>query len=242
MATPPASVDIRRAGDRYRTSTGWLTTAHSFSVGPHYDPANTSFGLLVLHDEHLLAPGAGFEPHRHRGLEVVTWVLEGALRHEDPTGPAGVLLPGQVQRLRAGTGVVHSERNGRDDGPLRFVQAWLLPDDDALPALHGQREVEDELSSGELVPVASGLDDDAPVRLGCPAALHVARIAPGRAVDLPDAPWLHLFVAAGDVALQDAGALSAGDAARLAAAGPRRVTATTPAELLVWEMRASPGR
>jgi redox-sensitive bicupin YhaK (pirin superfamily) len=239
-SSPPASVAVRRSRDRFRTRAGGLDTRHSFSGSRHYEPANTSFGLLVLHDEHVVAPGAGFDHHRHRGIEVVTWVLDGRLRHEDSTGGCGVLAPGQVQRMHSGAGIVHAERNDRVDGPVRFVQAWLVADD-AGPPSTALGDVGDLLDAGALVPVASGRrPHEAAVSLSSPdVALHAARLSPAQAVQLPEAPFLHLFLTRGDVELEGAGGLATGDAVRLTATGGRRVTATTPGEVLVWEMHTA---
>lgn len=231
---PP--VDVRRADDRFRTEYDGIDTRHAFSFCRHYDPANTSFGALLLHDEHRLEARRGFASHPHRELEIVTWVLAGELVHEDSTGRRGVVRPGQVQRMGAGTGVVHSETAGA--GAAHVVQAWLPPDEPGRAPQSEQQDVADALGSGELVPVASGRPGDAvAVRLGTSgAALHVARLGAGAAVELPDAPRVHLFVARGTVELEDAGPLGTADAARLTGSGGRRVTATGAAELLIWEL------
>lgn len=231
-------VDVRRSTGRYRTTAGGVDTRHAFSAGRHYDPDNTSFGLLVLHDEHLVAPGAGFPEHRHRGVEVVTWVLEGAVRHEDSAGHSGVVAAGQVQRMTAGHGVLHGESNAARDVPVRFVQAWLPDADDVAPS-YEQCDVRPLLREGRLVVVASGRHPAAPLTLRGDAVLHVARLAPGQAVELPVGPYLHLFVASGEVELPGAGPLQVGDAARLTSAAGCTVRATSPAELLVWEMHAT---
>ena len=117
-------VAVRRAGERFLTLTAGVATRHCFSFGPHYDPAHVAHGPLLLCDEHLLAPGAGFDEHRHRDVEVVTWVLEGELAHSGPDGTAHVPTGGG-QRMSAGSGVLHAERAGSIGA--RFVQAWLAP-------------------------------------------------------------------------------------------------------------------
>jgi len=183
-------------------------------------------------------PGAGFAAHPHRDTEVLTWVLQGTLTHEDSAGHRGTVPAGVVQRMTAGSGVVHSERN---DGavPVRFVQMWVLPDETGLAPGYEQADVTDALRGGGLVPVAAGLPG-APVSLACrSAALHVARLQPGESVFLPLAASVHLYVALGTAALQDAGPLAAGDAVRLTATGGQTLTATDPAEVLVWEMHAT---
>lgn len=237
------TVDVRRAGDRFVTRTAWLDAHHSFSSGAHYDPANTHHGLLLAHDDHVVAPGTGFADHAHRDLEIVTWVLRGALVHRDSTGHAGVVRPGLAQRMTAGRGVVHAEWNDGRDEPVRFVQMWVPPDEPGGEPGYAQRDVDADLRSGALVPVVSGrARRDGAVRIANRhAALHAARLAHGRTVTLPEAPYLHLFVARGAVTLEGVGALAEGDAVRSTATGGRRATATSAAEILVWEMHAALG-
>ena len=244
-------LDVRRASERFATRLDWLDSRHSFSFGRHYDPANTHHGVLLVNNDDVVAPGTGFETHPHRDMEIITWVLAGSLVHQDSTGHAGVIYPGLAQRMSAGRGILHSEKNdawrlepGRDaEEPVRFIQMWVLPDEDGVDPGYEQLEVEDELLRGGLVAVASGMPHhDSAIRIrNRSAALHVARLSAGSAVQLPEAPYLHLLVADGDVELEGAGQLSAGDAVRLTATGGQRVTAARPAEILVWEMHTGVG-
>ncbi|TDD29419.1 pirin family protein [Kribbella turkmenica] len=232
------SVQIRRAGDRFRTSSEWLESRHSFSFGPHYDPANVGFGFLVAHNDETVAPGTGFGTHPHQDLEIVTWVLRGALAHRDSEGNSGIVHPGLAQRMSAGSGIRHSEWN--DGGqPVHYVQMWVRPDELDLPPSYQQSEV--DLASGELVPIASGLPKHArstAIRINQRSAgMSVARLGPGRTVDLPAAPYVHLFVAQGTVDLEGAGDLGTADAVRLTGVdGPRVTAGPDGAEVLVWEM------
>jgi hypothetical protein len=153
--------------------------------------------------------------------------------------------------MSAGTGILHSEKNDswRLQGgpshtdPVHFVQMWVVPDERGITPGYEQLEIEHDLLSGSLVPVASGMpqhDGSSAIRIkNRYAALHVARLHSGQSVELPDAPFLHLFVARGDVTLEGAGSLATGDAVRFTATGGQRVTASAPAEILVWEMHAS---
>jgi quercetin 2,3-dioxygenase len=242
VSVPPPSLRVRRDADRARTRTPWLDSRHSFSFGAHYDPADTHHGLLLAHNEEVVAPGPGFAEHPHRHTEIVTWVLSGALHHEDSAGHAGVVTPGLAQRMSAGSGIRHAER-ADGAGPVRFVQMWVVPDEPDGEPGYAQRDVTPDLRGGGLVPVVSGRSGDAAVRIAQRGAtLHAARLEPGRSVALPDAPYLHLFVARGAVALEGAGPLAEGDAARCTAVGGQRVTATAPAEILVWEMHADLAR
>ncbi|OBI82477.1 pirin-like bicupin family protein [Mycobacterium sp. E740] len=232
----PATVDIRRADDRARTRIAWLDSHHSFSFGSHYEPDNTHHGLLLVNNDDIVAPAAGFDTHPHRDMEIVTWVLSGSLAHQDSTGRSGVIYPGLAQRMSAGKGVLHSERNESDSEPVRFVQMWVVPDESGIEPDYQQHDV--DLGAG-LTPIASGRGDAAITIHNRSAALHGARMQAGDSIELPSAPYLHLFVARGEVTLEGAGALFEGDAVRFTGSSGQRLTATAPAEVLVWEMHAS---
>jgi redox-sensitive bicupin YhaK (pirin superfamily) len=251
-ATPAPQVDVRRAGERFKTRLGWLDSKHSFSFSRHHDPANTHHGLLLVNNDDIVEPGTGFETHPHRDMEIVTWVLQGSLVHQDSEGHTGVIYPGLAQRMSAGTGILHSEKNdswrlaGQTHAdPVHFVQMWVVPDEGGITPGYEQLEIDHELLSGGLVTVASGMpghDGAAAIRIkNRYAALHAARLQPGQSVRLPEAPFLHLFVPRGGVTLEGAGPLAAGDAVRFTATGGQQVTATAPAEILVWEMHATLG-
>ena len=249
-------LDIRRAGDRLATRVDWLDSKHSFSFGQHYDPDNTHHGMLLVHNDDIVSPGRGFDTHPHRDMEIVTWVLRGSLVHQDSMGHAGVIYPGLAQRMSAGTGILHSEKNDswrlsgsespEHSDPVRFIQMWVLPDEAGADPGYEQLEVEDELMRGGLVPVASGMrrhrGQSAISINNAGAALYVARLRPRDTVTLPDAPYLHLFIAEGEADLEGAGRLSEGDAVRFTATGGQRLTATDqPTEVLVWEMHTRLG-
>ena len=253
MTTSPLveQVDVRRAAERDATKISWLDSKHSFSFGGHYNPHNTHHGLLLVNNDDVVRPGAGFETHPHRDMEIVTWVMQGSLVHQDSTGHSGLIYPGLAQRMSAGTGILHSEKNdswrlrGGDthSDPVHFIQMWVVPDEAGTAPGYEQLEIDDDLLSGALVPVASGMDRHAgaaAIRITNRfAALHAARLQPGQSVQLPDAPYLHLFIARGGVSLEGAGDLGTGDAVRCTATGGQRVTTLELAEILVWEMHAT---
>jgi redox-sensitive bicupin YhaK (pirin superfamily) len=244
------TVDVRRTDQRFKSSFGWLDSKHSFSFGHHFDRTNTHHGLLLVNNDDIVDPGTGFETHPHQDMEIVTWVLEGSLVHQDSTGHNGVIYPGLAQRMSAGRGIMHSEKNdswrlGGDvhRDPVHFVQMWVVPDEPKLTPGYEQLEIDHELLAGGLVPVASGMDKhdgESAIRIkNRHAALYAARLQPGQSVQLPQAPYLHLFVPRGAVSLEGAGNLATGDAVRFTATGGQKVTATEPAEILVWEMHAT---
>ena len=239
------STEIRRADQRFHTRTEWLDSRHSFSFGPHYDPANTHFGLLMVNNEDVVAAGRGYDTHAHNEMEVLTWVLAGALVHRDSAGHSGVIHPGVAQRMSAGTGILHSEKSdaGHD---VHFVQMWVVPDTEKIAPGYDQLDVGPALESGDLLVVASGMprhrhDSAISIRQEH-AALYAARLAPGAGTVSPVAPLAHLFVARGSVELEGAGVLGTGDAARITGADGQRVTAGPDgAEVLMWEMHATLG-
>lgn len=223
---------MRTSDGRSETVAGGRTTRHSFSFGAHYDPRNVGFASLVAHNDELLPPGTGYPDHPHTDTEIVSWVVDGALRHTSTVG-SRELGPGSVQRLSAGSGVVHSEVAAAA-GPTRFLQAWVRPDEPGAEPSYDAAPV--TLDAGWTCLVGPG------GRLGLGAsgvALHAASLGEGDRVALPDAPRLHLFVVSpaevtshgimlGERRLLD------GDAARLVDEGERPLTAVGPAHVLVW--------
>jgi redox-sensitive bicupin YhaK (pirin superfamily) len=245
---------------RFSTTDADRVTRHSFSFGPHYDPANLGFGPLVCHNDDLLQPGGGYPDHPHRDLEILTWVLSGVLLHTDSTGHTSPIGPGTAQAMSAGSGIRHAEVADPASGPTRFVQAWVRPDSPGGVPVHHDLAV--DLEGSGLVPVAGA--GGLPIRTAG-ASLRVARLAPGEVVALPDAPRVHVFAATGAVDLgvglhggrrrpvgpdgvvgaggsggsggADASGgfrLSEGDAVRLTDEPGRVVTAIDHTDLLVW--------
>jgi redox-sensitive bicupin YhaK (pirin superfamily) len=230
------AVEVRRGPERFHTLLPWLDSWHSFSFGEHRDPSNVGHGLLIVNNDDTIRGGGGFAEHGHRDMEIVTWVLDGALEHRDSTGTHDVIVPGLAQRMSAGRGIRHSEMNASATDPVHLVQMWVLPDARSIEPSYEQRDISDALASGALVPVASGRGHDGAISLHQrDAVLWAARLGAGTAARLPDAPHIHLFVARGEADLEDAGSLSSGDAARLTDAGKLALRADTDAEVLVWE-------
>ncbi|MEV6669879.1 pirin family protein [Streptomyces sp. NPDC051162] len=214
---------VQRAGERFRGGDpeAGIETWHAFSFSGFYDPDNVRFGPLAACNEEHLAPGAGFAAHPHRDVEIVTWVVEGELTHEDSTGHRTVVRPGDLQRFGAGSGARHSERN-EGPAPLRFVQMWLTPSE------------ADEEPSYELLPQVP--DGAYPL---AEAVLHVRRLGAGERAVLPDGQWLYVHVVRGSVRV-DGDVVSEGDAMRLFEAVGATAEAVGSAELLIWAMHAEP--
>jgi quercetin 2,3-dioxygenase len=243
-------IEWRRARQRFLSRTDGAETYHSFSLGEHYDPTNVDFGRLMVNNDHLVRVGAGYPDHSHRDAEIVTWVLSGSLVHEDSRGNSGLTYPGLVQRMSAGSGVVHAERNDayRIDPtlpaqPVHFIQMWIRPDEAGVPPSYQQGE----LALGDLardwVPIASGRHSDAVVSLGSASStLWVSVLPTGISRRLPDGDLLHVYLARGLVDVDTIGRLEPGDSLRLSGgAAQLRLSARAEAEVLVWEMAREEG-
>ncbi len=230
-----STIDIRHATDRFHTTIDWLDSWHSFSFGNHYDPKNVNHGLLLVSNDDRVTAGSGFPSHSHRDMEIVTWVLEGELRHQDSQGSDAVIYPGLAQRMSAGSGITHSEFNASRDQPVHFLQMWVLPDVEGVTPGYQEVDVQQELATGALVKVAGGAGDAALSINQAHADLWIARAHANETLVVPDAPHVHVFVARGNATIDGTESLATGDAARLTDAGTRTLTVGTDgAEVVVW--------
>lgn len=218
------SLHLYRAGDRFLTEADGRSTRHLFSFGPHYDPSRLGFAAMVAHNDETLPPGTGYPEHRHSELEIVTWVVSGALRHTDGAGRTALLLPGDVQRISAGTGIVHAEQ-AESSVETRFLQTWLRPDQAGRVPAYG---------------VEHGLRDAGLAEVVGPGGLEVgtagARLflgTPTQDTALPDAPWMHVFVVSGRFTLGGS-TLGAGDSALLEAPHETTLRVLEPGPVAVW--------
>lgn len=236
LTNDTSRIDIRRAGDRFSTRIDWLDSKHSFSFGPHYDPDNTHHGLLLVNNDDVVRAGTGFGTHPHRDMEIVTWVLSGELEHHDSEGNHGIIYPGLAQRMSAGTGIRHSERNPSPTDDVHFLQMWVRPDTEGIPPGYEQVDLNAELAGGGIVPIASGQGHEAAITIHQRGAvLWGGRLAPGEHVDLPVDRHTHVFIARGSGDLDPGGHLSTGDAARLAESNGAGFTAGSDgAEVSIW--------
>ena len=239
------SLHVVRSADRPVTTTEWLKSRHGFSFGDHYDPDNTHHGALLVQNDEIVLPGQGFDTHPHAETEIVTWVLSGSLVHQDSEGHSGVVYPGLAQRMSAGTGVRHSERNDHvenADEPVHYIQMWLTPDETGDDPGYEQRDIGTELDAGGLIPLASGeRTHDSAIRIrNSGATLWVARVRAGDQVTLPASRFTHLFVTAGAVRVEGA-LLETGDTLRAGDLGGSTVTAVVDTEALVWTMNIALG-
>ena len=201
-----STVDIRRADTRFATDAGWLESRHCFSFARHYDPSNTHHGLLLVSNDDIVAPRTGFDTHPHQDMEIVTWVMSGELEHKDTLGNKGLIYPGLAQRMSAGRGIWHSEKNNTSDAPVHFVQMWVRAryrgHRPRLPAAGHQPRARQGRSGADRVgPRPRGGDRHSPEG----RRLWGGRLKPGETVSVPDGQFVHLYVARGGANLENAG-------------------------------------
>jgi len=224
--TTTSGMRVIRSAERDHWRNSWLDSWQSFPATGNFDLAANAFGVLLVHNDDVIAPGEGLDAHQHASVEIVTWVVEGALVHRDSEGNTGTIRPGVAQRMSAGERVVHSERNASSrlsDERLRVVQMWVAPDGAGGPSDYGQRDFTAQLDAGGLVTMVSGLPRDAgtgAIGIGnAHAALHAARLGTGDSVTVPSAPYLHLYVVRGAVDVAAGTGAGAGDAGGPGGAG-----------------------
>lgn len=224
------------AADRFHTKIDWLDSWHSFSFGPHHDPARMGFRALRVINEDRVAPGAGFPRHGHRDMEILTYVLEGALAHKDSSGGAGTIRPGDAQRMTAGKGIEHSEYNASADAPVHLLQIWLLPERAALTPGYEQTALPTATpAQGGLALIAGPAGGDDAVTLHQDARIWRALITKGAPIAVDLAPgrhaWLQVARGTAHVAGQH---LAQGDG--LAVSDTDRLDLTGEGELLLFDL------
>ena len=228
---------MRRAGERGHADHGWLDTRHTFSFASYHDPAHMGFRALRVINEDRVAPGTGFGAHSHRDMEIITYVLEGGLAHKDSMGNGSVIRPGNVQRMSAGTGVIHSEFNASDAEPVHFLQIWILPDRTGLPPSYEERQLAREEKRGALRLVAAPDGRDGAATIHQDARVYASVLEPGERLTHRLAPgrhaWLHVI--SGAIGLGDV-ALAGGDGVAISAEPALSLTATAPSELLLFDL------
>jgi redox-sensitive bicupin YhaK (pirin superfamily) len=229
-------IRIRPAAARGRTLIDWLDSRHTFSFGEYYDPAHMGFrSLRVLNDDRV-HPGSGFPTHGHRDMEIVTYVLEGALEHKDSLGNGSVIRPGEVQRMSAGTGIRHSEWNQSKAEPVHFLQIWVLPECPGLQASYEQKAIDVQKARSGLLTIASRAGGEG-VTLHQDAAIVVALLDKGQRTVHMLAPGRHAWVhvARGAVRLNGA-PLAEGDGAAVSDESRIELEGVEPAEALVFDL------
>jgi redox-sensitive bicupin YhaK (pirin superfamily) len=229
-------ITVRRSADRFHTDIGWLDSRHTFSFGEHYHPEHVGFRSLRVINEDRVKAGSGFPTHPHRDMEILSYVLEGALSHKDSMGNGSRIAPGELQRMSAGTGVLHSEHNAADQ-TTHFLQIWILPERRGLPPGYEQRAFPDGERQGKLRLLAARDGRDGAVTIHQDAELYCALLEPGARVTHTLRPGRHAWVQVARGAVRVAGEeLAAGDGAAISDAQAVEITATAPAEVLVFDL------
>ncbi|MFO1393879.1 MAG: pirin family protein [Steroidobacteraceae bacterium] len=229
--------ELRRAADRGYADHGWLRSYHSFSFADYWDPQHVRFGALRVINEDRVAPGAGFATHGHRDMEILSYVLDGELAHKDSTGTSSVIRPGDVQRMSAGRGVMHSEFNGSHERPVHFLQVWIVPNVTGSAPGYEQKHYAAEEKRGKLRLVASPDGADGSVRIQQDARVYAGLFDSAEQGGLEVAPGrlIYLHVARGSIT-GNGEALATGDALKLADERTLRLSAGSGAEVLVFDL------
>jgi redox-sensitive bicupin YhaK (pirin superfamily) len=228
---------IRRSDQRGRANHGWLDSRHTFSFADYHDPAHMGFRSLRVINEDRVQPGKGFGTHPHRDMEIVSYVLEGALEHKDSMGTGSVIRPGDVQRMSAGTGVTHSEYNASKSEPVHFLQIWLMPRERGVAPGYEQKAFADDTRRGRLRLVASPDGREASLTLHADAAIYACSFDSGESAELAIGAGRHAWVQVtrGEVRVNGV-ELKSGDGAALSSEAAVRVEGVAGGEVLVFDL------
>jgi quercetin 2,3-dioxygenase len=229
-------ITIRKSEDRGHFNLGWLDTYHTFSFDQYYDPAHMHFRSLRVINEDRVAPGQGFPTHSHRDMEIITYILSGALEHRDSMGNGSVIRPGDVQRMTAGTSVSHSEFNPSDSEPVHLLQIWILPNANGLPPSYEEKAFTEE-ERNKLRLIASEDGREGSVTIHQDARVYAALLDAGQTIDhaLNEDRYAWLQVARGSLRLNDVD-VRAGDGAAVNNEGVLKISAGEAAELLLFDL------
>jgi len=230
-------IELRSAEARGRTDWGWLDSRHTFSFGEYHDPAHMGFRTLRVINDDRVKPGAAFGRHGHRDMEILSYVLEGVLEHQDSSGGGGVIRPGEIQLMRAGTGVTHSESNHSTVDPVHFLQIWIVPDARGLKPAYGQQAFDRDMASRVFVLLASKEGRDGSLQIHQDVDLWVASIGGGERRELRLRPsrhaWIH--VARGSVSMNGT-EFDEGDGAAVSGEDRLAFIGQQAAEVLVFDL------
>jgi redox-sensitive bicupin YhaK (pirin superfamily) len=232
-------MEVRRSEERGAADHGWLRSKHSFSFADYYDPRHSGFGPLLVINEDRVAPGAGFGTHGHRDMEIISYVLDGALEHKDSMGTGSVLHYGDVQRMSAGSGVRHSEFNGSKTEPVHFLQIWIQPNEKGIAPSYEEKHFTAEEKQGRLRLIASGDGREGSVLIHQDAALYAAILNGGDQLEhaLQAGRLGYVHVIRGRVEVNGV-ALQGGDALKIGAEDTLRFANAEAAELLLFDLPA----
>lgn len=230
-------ITVRKSEERGVGRHGWLTTRHTFSFANYYDPAHMGFRDLRVINEDTVTPGRGFGAHHHDNMEIISIVMEGALAHRDSTGGEGVLRRGEVQRMSAGTGVVHSEFNGSNEEPVHFFQIWILPSEEGMTPGYEQKMFSDEERRGKLLLVVAPGHPDGALDIHQDARVYASILGKGDRVEhaLADGRGVWIQVARGTLDVNGT-ALNTGDGAAIEDESTIAITSSDDSEFLLFDL------
>jgi redox-sensitive bicupin YhaK (pirin superfamily) len=231
-------ITIRKAEERGHFDFGWLSTYHSFSFGDYYDPKHTRFRTLRVINEDFVQPGHGFPTHGHRDMEIITYILQGALEHRDSMGTGSIIRRGDAQRMSAGTGVTHSEANPSPDEPVHLLQIWIFPSEQDLQPEYEEKKFSDDEKRNKLRLIVSPDGSGGSVKIHQDAKIYASLLDDREEVvhSLEEGRSAWLQVAAGSVRLNNV-ALKQGDGAAVSQESKLRITAEAPAEVLLSDLK-----
>lgn len=230
-------IRVRASGERGWFDHGWLDTRHTFSFGMYHDPAHMGFRALRVINEDVVAPGRGFGEHPHKDMEIITYILAGALRHSDSLGHGTTIRPGDVQRMTAGTGIEHAEFNASETEPVHLLQVWIRPDRRGLAPGYEQKHFPAESRRGRLALVVSPDGAEGSLTIHQDTRVYAGLLAPGQGATLAPAPGRHAWVQVARGSLELNGfPLSAGDGAAVSDEPAIRLRASADAEMLVFDL------
>ncbi|PKR51893.1 pirin family protein [Thalassospira marina] len=230
-------ITVRKSDERGRANFGWLDSNHSFSFGHYYDRNHMGWGPLRVINEDRVIAGAGFDPHPHRDMEIISYVIDGALEHKDSIGNGSVIRPGRLQRMSAGTGIRHSEYNSSKTDPVHFLQIWIVPEEQGIAPGYEEKDI--AAASNDLQLIGSRSGRDGSITIHQDVDLYTAHLSAGSSVDhtLENGRIAWLQMINGTLALGDT-TLNAGDGAAIAQEDILKLQARTDIEALLFDMAA----
>jgi redox-sensitive bicupin YhaK (pirin superfamily) len=231
-------IDVRKAETRYSTNHGWLQSNFSFSFADYYDPDNMNFGPLRVFNDDFVKPLTGFGAHPHREMEIVSVVLKGALQHEDSTGNREVIRPGEIQRMTAGTGIVHSEVNPSETEEVNFLQLWFEPEEYGLAPSYEQKAYDPSAMKNQLLPVVSKHSNDKVVHIHQDLTIYLSELEAGKSILFEQEPGrrIYVFVMEGELVLNGNTVLSRRDAARITDLSRLELASETGATFMLMDL------
>lgn len=230
-------ITVRKSNERGDANHGWLKSKHTFSFADYYDPKHMGFRTLRVFNEDRIDGGTGFGKHSHRDMEIISYVKNGGLKHKDSMGNETVILPGEVQRLSAGTGITHSEHNHQANDVTHFFQIWISPNKNSLTPGYGQKSFEEELNSKPLVLVVSEDGRNGSIKINQSADMYISRLKNGDELDFNLKPGRAAWIQVIDGTLNISGKeVSAGDAVSVENVDSIRILAADKSEIILFDL------